>query len=359
MKLLTKKLLVFILLILFVLFICVICKKYFLDKDILQDTKQTTTESVTQPQSIEILGKEYSYNTKSIDLHNCNISTADKIRLVQKYPDIEFKWTTNIGGVNVDSSDKSADISTHVITDLAELTNSLRTLPKLTNIDMCDCGLTNQQMEELQKTFTDVKFVWKVTLGLWTIRTDAVTFSTLKDGTITYRLTNEDVQVLKYCKDMVALDLGHNKVTDISFLEYMPELRILILVDNKDDSTGGYIQNLSELKYVPKLKYLEFFVGSVSDITFLQYLPELVDLNISYNPISDVTPLLKLPHIERLYFEHTEMTDEDYKLLQKTYPNAQVVYYGEGSIDQGWRETERYHAMIDMFHNNYVNNLFK
>ena len=28
-------------------------------------------------------------------------------------------------------------------------------------------------------------------------------------------------------------------------------------------------------------------------------------------------------------------------------------------IDQGWREHERYFAMIDMFHNNYVNDLFK
>lgn len=328
-------------------------------KDNSQVTVPTTTQVITESPTIEILGKEYPYNTSQIDLHNSQLTVTDKINLINKYPDINFMWTTNIAGVNVESADTSADISTHVITNLGEFTQLLQTLPVLKSIDMCDCGLNNQQMEDLQNKFPDIKFIWKVTLGLWTIRTDTVAFSTLKDGTITYRLTNDDVKVLKYCKDMVALDLGHNKVTDISFLEYMPNLKILILVDNKDDSTGGYIQDLSELKYVPHLKYLEFFVGSVTDISFLQYLPELIDLNISYNPISNVTPLLKLPHIERLYLEHTELTDGDYKLLQNTYPDAQVVYYGEGSIDQGWREADRYNAMIDMFHNNYVNDLFK
>ena len=50
---------------------------------------------------------------------------------------------------------------------------------------------------------------------------------------------------------------------------------------------------------------------------------------------------------------------KDYELLKETYPDAYIVYYGEGSVDQGWREHERYFAMIDMFHNNYVNDLFK
>lgn len=251
------------------------------------------------------------------------------------------------------------DISGTAVDDLDYLIDRLSKLTMLNKIDMCDCGLSNETMEELTKRFSDVKFVWKVTLGLWTIRTDCVAFSTLKDGTITYRLTNDDVKVLKYCTDMVALDLGHNRVTDISFLQYMPKLRILILVDNRVEGYDDvYISDLSWLRYTPELRYLEFFVGSVSDISFLYDLPNLVDLNISYNPISEVEYLMKLPKIERLYLEHTLLTEEDYELLQQIYPDAQIVYYGEGSVDQGWREHERYFAMIDMYHNNYVNELF-
>lgn len=254
---------------------------------------------------------------------------------------------------------REIDISGTAVDDLDYLIERFSKLTALEKIDMCDCGLSNETMEELKKRFPEIKFVWKVTLGLWTIRTDCVAFSTLKDGTITYRLTNDDVKVLKYCTDMVALDLGHNKVTDISFLQYMPKLRILILVDNRVEGYDDrYISDLSWLKYTPELRYLEFFVGSVSDISFMYDLPNLVDLNISYNPISEVEYLMKFPKLERLYIEHTLLTEEDYKLLQQTYPDAQIVYYGEGSVDQGWREHERYFAMIDMYHNNYVNELF-
>ncbi|MGN0375140.1 MAG: leucine-rich repeat domain-containing protein, partial [Butyrivibrio sp.] len=254
----------------------------------------------------------------------------------------------------------SLDLSGRTVTNLDEFISQIEKLTSLTYIDMCDCGLTNEQMEVLMERFPNIKFVWKVTLGLWTIRTDCVAFSTLKDGTITYRLTNDDVKVLKYCTDMVALDLGHNKVTDLSFLQYMPELRVLILVDNRvGDTAEHYISDLSMLRYCPKLMYLEFFVGDVSDISVLGELKEMVDLNISYNPISDVTPLLNFPKLERLYLEHTNLTEEDYALLKETYPDAYIVYYGEGSVDQGWRTHERYYAMIDMFRNNYVHDLFK
>ncbi|MGN0318383.1 MAG: leucine-rich repeat domain-containing protein [Lachnospira sp.] len=270
------------------------------------------------------------------------------------------EWETQICGVTVKSTDELLDVSNKTIPDIDDFAKQLETLPALKKVDMCGCGFSNEQMEQLCNKFPDIKFVWELKMGIWTLRTDAVAFSTLKDGTIYYRLTNDDAKVLKYCTDMVALDIGHNRVTDLSFLQYMPDLRILILVDNmieNDDET--YISDLSMLKYCKKLMYLEFFVGSVSDISVLADLKELVDLNISYNPISDITPLLELPKLERLFLEHTNVSLDDYKLLQETYPDAQIVYYGEGSVDQGWRTHERYYAMKDMYKKNYVNDLFK
>lgn len=295
-----------------------------------------------------------------VNVYDAELTLDEMHTLHEGYPDIFFGWNVDLYGVNISSDDEKADISGIQITDMDDLKKRLSVLDRLTYLDMCDCGLTNEQMEELINEFPLVKFVWKVTLGLWTIRTDTVAFSTLKDGTITYRLTNDDCKVLKYCTDMVALDLGHNKVTDLSFLQYMPELKILILVDNwLTDTQSPYLYDLSMLKYCPKLMYLEFFVGDVTDISVFDYLPNLVDLNISYNPISDVSHLLNFTKLERLYIEHTGLTEQDYQLLKETYPDAYIVYYGEGSVDQGWREHERYFAMIDMFHNNYVNDLFK
>lgn len=268
-------------------------------------------------------------------------------------------YEVNIAGITVMSDVTELDISGTIVDDLDAFRESLSQLYNLTYIDMCDCGVPDEEMGRLREDFPNIKFVWRITMAYWSIRTDAVAFSTLKDGTITYRLTNDDIQPLKYCTDMVALDLGHNKVTDISFLQYMPELKILILVDDwKGETAEHYISDLSMLKYCPKLMYLEFFVGDVSDLSFLEYTPNMVDLNVSYNPITDVSYLLNLPKIERLYIEHTGLTDADYNLLKETYPDAYIVYYGEGSVDQGWRTHDRYFAMIDMYHNNYVHELF-
>ena len=152
-------------------------------------------------------------------------------------------------------------------------------------------------------------------------------------------------------KALVALDLGHNRVHDWSFLQYMPNLKILIAVDNQ-------VKDLSWIQYTPKLEYLEFFVGYVTDLSFLQYTPNLKDLNISYNRVSDATYLYNLPNLERLWMEHTRIPYSEFQKLKETYPNAKIVRNGEGSIDQGWRTHERYYAMRDMFKNNYVHELF-
>ena len=263
-------------------------------------------------------------------------------------------------GVQVRTTDTEIDVSGHPVSDINGFISQIESLPSLNRVVMCDCGLSNDQMEGLMERFPDIRFVWRLNIGIWSLRTDAVAFSTNQGKVITYRLSNEDCKLFRYCPDLVALDIGHNKVTDLSFLQYLPKLKILILVDNADvNNPGHFISDITYLKCCPDLMYLEFFVGSVTDISVIAGLKNLVDLNISYNPISDIGPLMHLPKIERLFMEHTKITDDQYKLLQKTYPNAQVVLYGKGSIDNGWRTHERFYAMRDMFNNNYVNDLFK
>lgn len=305
-------------------------------------------------------GKPSTEVESSVPVSTENVETTTE-NITEEETTTEEPTTRNydvdLVGVTVNVLDEKADISKIPVKDLEDFKDMLRQLPNLTYIDMCDCGLSNEQMEELQKEFPNIKFAWMLYLGRWKVRTDAKAFSTLHAGPITGRLTNEEAQVLKYCTDLVALDLGHNCVTDIGFIKNMPELRILIMVDNIA-SNGGYIRDLSVLQYTPKLRYLEFFVGTVSDLSFLQYTPELRDLNISYNPISDITYLKNLPHIERLYLEHTLISYSDFQELKKLYPDAQVEYYGEGSIDHGWRTHPRYHAMIDMYHKDYLHELF-
>ena len=261
-------------------------------------------------------------------------------------------WQLDVDGVTVKPDDTELDLSGHDLAGLGiDLYETFEMLPGLTRVDLCKTGFTNAEYAALQDTFPDIRMIWEIVWHHWTFRTDVVAFSTMKTCAQTFFLYDEDAQYLRYCTDLVALDLGHNRVHDWSFLQYMPNLKILIAVDNQ-------VKDLSWIKYTPKLEYLEFFVGYVTDLSFLQYTPNLKDLNISYNRVSDATYLYDLPNLERLWMEHTRIPYSDYVKLKETYPNAKIVRNGEGSIDQGWRTHERYYAMRSMFKNNNVHELF-
>lgn len=258
----------------------------------------------------------------------------------------------DIDGVIVTSSMAELDLSGHNLAELGiDLHQIFEMFPNLTRVNLCQTGFTNEEYAALQDAFPDIRMIWEIVWHHWTFRTDVVAFSTLKTCAQSFFLYDEDAQYLRYCTDLVALDLGHNHVHDWSFLQYMPNLKILIAVDNQ-------VEDLSWIRYTPKLEYLEFFVGRITDLSFLQYTPNMVDLNISYNPVSDASYLYNLPKLERLWMEHTRISPGEFQKLQEAHPGATIVYEGEGSIDQGWRSHERYSAMLDMFYNNYVHELF-
>ena len=142
----------------------------------------------------------------------------------------------------------------------------------------------------------------------------------------------------------------------------MPNLKILIMVDNSNgyDANGriNYISDFSVLKYCTKLRYLEIFCTNVSDLRFLKYCKEIEDLNISYTGVSSIKYLKKLPKLKRLWMEHTGVSYDDFLKLQKIYPDVEMVYYGTGSVDQGWRDGDRYWAMRDMVLNNRIHEIY-
>ena len=236
-------------------------------------------------------------------------------------------------------------------------------LPNLERLVMIDCGLDNDGYAAIQDRHPDIKIVWEIVLSHWTIRTDSVAFSTYKTTDEEFYMNNDEAYYLKYCNELVALDLGHNYVSDLTFLEYMPELKILILVDNVkykgEDERLYHLTDLSELRYCPKLRYLEFFANNVSDFSFMEYLPELEDLNISYNSVSSIQYLTNLPNLKRLWMEETYIPYDSYVYLTGLYPGAEIVYFGEGSVDQGWRYGARYWAMRRMFRENIIDPIYR
>ena len=294
-------------------------------------------------------------NLQEVNLRGSALDTSQKKALRTEFPKVAFAWEVTIDGKTYDSLTEDLDLTNKKNLARASLLETLPLFSRLKRVDFSGSNLTSEDLVALREDFPETKIVWTVKMGKWSLKTDQVAFSVLIYTYNYERLQTKDIQVLKYCTDLQALDLGHQAITDISVIgEYLKDLRILILADNR-------ISDLEPLKNLKHLHYLELFVnGGFEDLTPLASCRELVDLNISYSyRIHDIEPIMDLPLLERLWLEHTHITAEDVERLRKRYPNAEIYNVGTGSIDNGWREHPRYFAMIDMFHKkDYVSDEF-
>lgn len=291
---------------------------------------------------------------RTVDLRGCKTDPHTIAALLAAHPGVSFEYDITIGGVSFarDAKEVSLDGAGEFTLDDVRVAISLMSAPKI--FDLGDCGFDHETLAALRDEYTETEIVWLIHLGKWSLKTNAVAFSVLIYDYTHVRLTSEDIEVLKYCTKLRALDLGHQAITDLTPIgEYLPELRVLILADNK-------ITDLTPLSKLKHLHYLELFVNKISDLSPLAECRELLDLNVSYNyNIYNIEPLTDLPLLERLWIEACSISDAKVERLREIYPNSKIVKYGQGSVDQGWRTHARYYDMIDMFHKkNYISYRF-
>ena len=283
---------------------------------------------------------------QSVDLRDTEITAQQQRELVDARPDVRFLWDVDILGEKYDSETEDLDLSNSRGLTLDDLRAAIPLFCGLKRLDLSDCGFKNEELGAFREEFPDTKIVWRLYMGKWSLKTDAVAFSVLIYNYNYTALTSSDIEVLKYCTDLQALDLGHQRLTDLSVIgDYLTELRILILADNT-------VSDLTPLSKLRHLHYLELFVNPrLTDLSPLGECKEMVDLNISHlYTVTDISALLDFPIIERFWIENTGVSAADIQLLKDTYPDANVVNIGWGSVDQGWRTHPRYYAMIDMYH---------
>ncbi|MBP5725587.1 MAG: hypothetical protein J6Y48_00795 [Clostridia bacterium] len=227
----------------------------------------------------------------------------------------------------------------------------LAQLPNLKHVDMFSTKITAQRINELAEMFPDIEFGWTMNIRGHLVRTDDIALST-KHSDTSARHTAADFSVLKYCKNLLALDIGHNAVKDLSFLYDLPQLKILIIVDNQ-------FEDLTPVASLTELEYLEIFYNSVRDISCLTGLTKLIDLNIGFNYIEEISPLESMTWLDRLwithYWSHNPMNKVDPEVaarLQEALPDTQIDYTAKSSIGNGWRKHPRYDTMRKIFNKN-------
>jgi hypothetical protein len=279
---------------------------------------------------------------KSVNLQGHTL-TLDQLNALQAaLPNVVFSCSLELFGQTVSTDATQLELNGYPLTSPEEVAAALKYLPNLTYADLCNCGLSNEQMGQLISAFPKVKFVWMIQVGAWEMRTDITAFS--KGNRKVFpnnmgrfvdeekaNLHDEDIVPLKYCTDLVFLDLGHgNRISDLTPLSGLTKLRALIVSMNK-------IKDISPLKSLTNLECLEIYQNPITDISPVTALPKLRYLNCSATLFNDITPLLGLKNLEMLWFVSVKnVTKEQRDQLVEALPDCEICFKASSSGEGGW-----------------------
>ena len=242
-------------------------------------------------------------------------------------------------GTTFDRDAPAIDFGETSVTDIDALIALIEQMPNLAQVDMYASQLSTADMDRLFDGYPQIFFGWTLNMKGHVVRTDATSFSTLH-GRCPNHYT-EDFYPLRYCRDLVALDLGHNYIDDISFLRNFPGMKVLILACNN-------ISDISVLAELTELEYLELFSNKIKDFTPLLGLKNLKDLNISNNPVSDITPLYEMTWLKRFWSGMNRNVRAQVREMEKLLPECEIFWDGEPTWG-GWREHHRYDTIYAIF----------
>lgn len=307
--------------------------------------------TLTAPDADELLEKlRYLPDVRSVRLEGALPGTDRLLALKEAYPDILFSWDFELFGIATCSTAEFLDLSGLAVT-VPELEAWLPCFYNLQKVDMVGCGLTNEEMDGLNRDHPGTRFIWEVVVCTVPVRTDITYFMPVKYDLRDHK-TN-DFSALRYCTDIVVIDLGHYVVNDLSFVEYLPKLEYLQLC-------SATIDDISSIGKCTSLRMLELFLNPVTDFWPLTNLTNLEDLNISYTPcltryeprkygnLGDITPLLQMTWLDRLWVAGHIITEEEQQALRDALPNTVMHFEPGSSTNHGWRYCPNYYTARDI-----------
>ena len=278
----------------------------------------------------------YLPGTKTVILCGTAVPQEDILALRDAYPDVDFVWDLTIGNTTVRTDAEEIDISGNTMTP-EDIEALLPYFINLKKVVMCDCGIDNESMDALNRRHEDIKFVWSVYVGSKRVRTDITSFIPFKlyvDYFVEGELYN-----LRYCTDIVALDLGHQRISTCDFVAFMPNLKYLIIADTP-------IMDISPLANLENLVYLEMFLTYAQDYTPLLTLKNLKDLNLAWT-YGDYKIIAQMPWLERCWWGGKWHNQETRDYLTQHCPNTLFEFDDGESTGSGWRQGKHYYDMRD------------
>ena len=300
---------------------------------------------------VEIAGVSFPDDTKEVDLSAVLESSAAQTAAgtaagtqTAAGAQTTTKTQATTGNATGTQSTKETKSTAPAVTlNLEDLEKKMSYLSDAKQVFLGKCGLDNEELAALRERVRDsYKLVWTVQLGKkLTARTDDTTFMPVREHV--YYFLDEDAYNLRYCEDMLCVDVGHMGLTNIDFVKGMPHLQILILAHN------GQLQDISPISSCKELIFLELDWSAVKDFTPLVGCTSLEDLNIGLTYPS-VEPLMQMTWLKNLW-----MVDRGgaYQLSQ-ALPDTKIVASANATVGAGWRNLPNYYKMRDMLGMEYM-----
>jgi len=305
------------------------------------DTKNVTAGAITEEQ-IGLL--QFLPNMRKLHICQPKAAAQKLLELKQSRPDVTVTWEQEICGQVFSSGEKELDLSGASIGSLEDLDRQMAYFPDAEVVFLGECKLDNDTLAAHRDRVRDrYKLVWTVSCGSkLKTRTDATTFMPVRE--YVYYFNDEEAYNLRYCEDMVCIDIGHMSIHNIDFVEYMPNLEYLILAHTQLQ----YIEPISTCK---KLKFLELDWSPVRDLTPLKGCTALEDLNLG-KVYADFTPVGEMTWLKNLWMVECS-TRARYEMTQ-ALPNTRVMVTGAATVANGWRDLDNYYKMRDLLGMHYM-----
>lgn len=281
------------------------------------------------------------------------LSPADIAALRNACSGVDFSFRFLLYGQELGSDAERLEYESINIGDtgLEYFRQLLPCLPKLTYLKLDSCETSSEAMAALRDEFPGVKVVWRIWFSNYGQCGDGsyAVYNTLTDTEkiwATGTCRDETVHDLMYCTDVKYLDMGHNVLTDISFIYYMPKLEVAVL-------SITYVEDISPLANCPELEYLELFRTYATDLSPLancQKLEHLYVYDEHRKGLTDLSPVLGLENLKRFYCTVSPEAEEQAEEFQRLHPDCECDFSWVFIGYTKWRtvngqNTERYELL--------------
>ncbi len=308
------------------------------------------------PVTIEILGKEYEESVTYLDLSDMHpediaevsekmaeLPDLSEVNLISEgseplltlpavcilkeaHPDVHFIYEFDMYEQHLTTEDTQVSFVKTEIGNEGEETirQALTVLDKCEYFLLDDCGIDDEIMAKIREDFPGTKVVWRVHVGWKSALTDDQVIR------MTHGINDSMTGPLKYCNEVIYMDLGHDAgITDISFIENMPDLECLILSD-------AQFTDLTPLTGCSKLTWLELVsCYHIQNLPIIADMESIKYLNISYTRTSDISGIMDM-NLDRFTCIGNPLSRDAFDEYAEAHEDCICVYSGN-PYGYGWR----------------------